>query len=229
MKNKKFAIYISDGVTSSTINVWLSLYKKGLIKDLSVLKSSDFVSDTLKTYDCVILPGGSGSKMCNRLDWVGRQALLNYINGGGRVLGVCAGAYALSCGYEWSMGVINYELIDKQHAHRGEKHMSFKVTEKGKKLLKIKDDLLPDIYYHNGPVWKKFVEEFQANENILMTFTEDIYTEGGTAGQAIGTPAVIHTAYGSGHVVAISPHFEKSPGYEYVIRKVLQFLTKTKN
>lgn len=226
MKNKKIGLYISDGVTSNTINVWLSLYKKGLIKNLSVLKSGDFVSDTLKQYDCIVLPGGSGSKICNTLEWVGRQALLKYISNGGKVLGVCAGAYALSCGYEWSLGVINYELVDKQNAHRGESNMVIATTEHGRKLLRIDNELLPGIYYHNGPVWKRHVEGFPVKENILMTFTQDIYSENGSAGQVIDTPAAIHSEYGKGHVVAISPHFEKSLGYEYVIRNVLRFLLK---
>jgi glutamine amidotransferase-like uncharacterized protein len=229
MKDKKIAIYISDGVTSNTINVWLKHFKSGLVKNLSVLKAGDFIYDTLKQYDCIILPGGSGSKICNTLEWVGRAALMTYVKNGGKVLGVCAGAYALSSGYEWSLGLINYELADKENAHRGETNMSFKVTDEGKKLLKIKEDTLPGIYYHNGPVWKRFVEGFPVEENVLMTFTEDIYSENGTSGQVVDTPAAVHTRYGEGHVVAISPHFEKSPGYEYIIRNVIQFLLKRKN
>lgn len=226
MRNKRIGLYISDGVTSNTINVWLKHYKSGLIGDLSVLKESDFTYDTLKQYDCIILPGGSGSKICNTLEWVGRAALINYVKNGGKVLGVCAGAYALSSGYTWSLGLINYELVDKENAHRGETNMSFKMTDKGKKLLKIKEDVLPGIYYHNGPVWQRFVESLSVEENVLMTFTEDIYSERGTAGQVIDTPAAVHTRYGEGHVVAVSPHFEKSPGYEYVIKKILHFLIK---
>jgi hypothetical protein len=229
MKNKKLGIYISDGVTSNTINVWLKHYKSGLINNLTVLKSDDFTYDALKNYDCIILPGGSGSKICNTLDWVGRAALMNYVKNGGKVLGVCAGAYALSSGYDWSIGLINYELVDKQNAHRGEAYMPFKMTDRGKKLLKIKEDVLPGIYYHNGPVWQKFVEDFPVEENVLMTFTEDIYSENGTPGQVVDTPAAVHSKYGSGHVVAISPHFEKSPGYEYIIKKVIQFLLKQKS
>jgi glutamine amidotransferase-like uncharacterized protein len=226
MKNKKIGLYISDGVTSNTINVWLKHYRSGLIKDLSVLKAGDFVYDTLKDYDCIILPGGSGSKICNTLEWAGRSALITYVRNGGKVLGTCAGAYALSSGYEWSLGLINYELVDKVNAHRGETNMTFKVTDSGKKLLKIKEDILPGIYYHNGPVWQKFVGDFPVKENILMTFTEDIYSENGTPGQVVDTPAAVHSKYGSGHVVAVSPHFEKSPGYEYVIKKILHFLIK---
>lgn len=226
MKNKKIGLYISDGVTSNTINVWLKHYRSGLIGDLSVLKESDFIYDILNQYDCIILPGGSGSKICNTLQWVGRSALINYVKNGGKVLGTCAGAYALSSGYEWSLGLINYELVDKENAHRGEANMSFKMTDKGKKLLKIKEDILPGIYYHNGPVWKRFVEGLPVEENVLMTFTEDIHSENGTAGQVVDTPAAVHTRYCRGHVVAVSPHFEKSPGYEYVIKKILHFLIK---
>jgi len=225
MRNKKIGLYISDGVTSNTINVWLKHYKSGLIKNLSVLKTGDFIPETLNQYDCVILPGGSGSKICNCLEEKGRQALIDYVHRGGKVLGVCAGAYAVSSGYEWSMGLINYELVDKPNAHRGERNMSFKVTEDGKKLLKIKQEILPDIYYHNGPVWKKYITDSE-DDTTLMVFTEDIYSEKGIAGQVIDTPAMVYSKREQGHIIAISPHFEKSPGYEYVIKKVLQFLVK---
>jgi glutamine amidotransferase-like uncharacterized protein len=225
MKGKKIGLYISDGVTSNTINVWLKHYKSGLIKDLSVLKTGDFIYDTLKEYNCIILPGGSGSKICNCLEDKGKKALIEYVHQGGKVLGVCAGAYAVSAGYDWSMGLINYELIDKVNAHRGERNMTFRMTDKGKKLLKIKEDFLPNIYYHNGPVWKKYITDSE-DDDILMVFTEDIYSEKGSAGQVVDTPAMVYSNRGLGHVVAISPHFEKSPGYEYVIRKVLQFLIK---
>jgi len=228
MPNKKIGLYISDGVSSGTVNIWLKLYKKGLIKDLSVLKSMDFVLDNLKEYDCIILPGGSGSKICNALGQSGMDELKKYIEQGGNLLGVCAGAYAMSSGYDWSMSLINYELIDKKNAHRGEANLTFSITETGKKILKIKETELTDIYYHNGPVWKIFDTLGKNTSKVLALFKGDICAEGGTAGQASGTPAIIYDDFGIGKVVAISPHFEKSKGHEYVISRVIRFLTKGK-
>jgi glutamine amidotransferase-like uncharacterized protein len=228
MRNKRIGLYISDGVSSSTINVWLTHYKNGLIKNLSVLKADDFVLEKLKDYDLIILPGGSGSKICNTLGEHNRNELKKYVEQGGNLLGVCAGAYAISSGYDWSMSLINYELVDKKNAHRGEAVMPFELTKAGMKLLRIKDGNLPSIYYHNGPVWKIFDSEKENTSTVLATFKEDIYAEAGTAGQASGTPAIIYDKFGIGKVMAISPHFEKSLGYEYVIDKVIRFLTNGK-
>jgi hypothetical protein len=228
MRNKKIGLYISDGVSSSTINIWLSHYKSGLIKNLSVLKATDFLLDNLKKYDCIILPGGSGSKICNALGNTGADELKKYVEQGGSLLGVCAGAYAMSGGYDWSMSLINYELIDKKNAHRGEANLTFSITEAGKKILKLKDMELSDIYYHNGPVWKIFDSSRKNTSKVLALFKDDIYAECGTAGQASGTPAIIYDDFGIGKVIAISPHFEKSKGQEYVIAKAIRFLTKGK-
>jgi glutamine amidotransferase-like uncharacterized protein len=228
MRNKKIGLYISDGVTSSTINVWLSHYKSGLIKNLSVLKTSDFILEKLKDFDLIILPGGSGSKICNTLGQQCIEDLKKYVEQGGNLLGVCAGAYAVSSGYEWSISMINYELVDKKNAHRGEKQMSFNMTADGKKLLKIKEDVLDSIYYHNGPVWKIFDSNIENTAKVLATFSEDIYAEMGNAGEAQGTPAIIYEKFGIGKVIAISPHFEKTQGKEYVIKNVIQFLTSGK-
>jgi glutamine amidotransferase-like uncharacterized protein len=228
MRNKKIGLNISDGVTSGTINTWLTHYKTGLIKNLSVLKACDFTVKILQQYDCIILPGGSGSKICNTLGGTGKSELKKYVEQGGNVLGICAGAYAVSSGYDWSMSMINYELVDKKNAHRGESNIKFTLTDTGRKLLKLKDIELPDIYYHNGPVWKIFSEDIKKYSNVLAVFSEDIYAKDGTAGEAPDTPAIIYEKFGIGKVIAISPHFEKSKGHEYIIKSVIRFLTKGK-
>jgi glutamine amidotransferase-like uncharacterized protein len=228
MQNKKIGLYISDGVTSSTINVWLAHYKSGVVKNLNVLKADDFTVDKLKEYACIILPGGSGSKICNTLGVDRRSELIKYVEQGGSLLGVCAGAYAMSSGYEWSLSVLNFELIDKINAHRGESNLTFTLTEIGKKMLKVKDTDLNDVYYHNGPVWKTFDIIKENNSKILAVFKDDIYAFAGRRGEAPGTPAIIYDDYGLGKIIAISPHFEKSQGYEYVIKRVIQLLTQRK-
>jgi glutamine amidotransferase-like uncharacterized protein len=228
MQNKKIGLYISDGVASSTVNVWIRHYKKGIIKDLYVLKVKDFTLENLSQYSCIILPGGSGSMICNTLGPDARQSIIDYVKQGGSLLGVCAGAYAVSSGYDWSLGIINFELIDKKNAHRGESNISFKMTELGRKILNLKDDVMPDVYYHNGPVWKIYEDKKEFTSNILATFEDDIYSINGNPGEAPGTPAIIYEDFGAGKVIAISPHFEKSKGYDHIIKSVIMFLTSSK-
>ena len=219
---KNIALYIGPGVNSSTINLWNEQYHSNMFPRRSKLllyKENDFTPEKLKDIDCILLPGGSGSKICKGLGEEGRAAIRESVTNGTSIMGVCAGAYALLSGYEWSLGMINFKIIDRNDLPKASKFMKIGITEEGSKYFQYRSIDFQDIWYNNGPV---MVQAFPTDEEsgvmpwpfdheVLATFIEPIYESNSQHfGQEIGTPAIIKTNFGEGKVIAISPHFEKS-------------------
>ena len=235
MKNK-IAMYIGPGVNSSTINHWVDLYMNHDVipynAELLFFKEKDFTIEKLKEIDCIILPGGSGSKICNGLGTSGKDAIMTAVGWYGKsILGICAGNYALLSGYDWSLGMINYKILDKLELPKGDKDINLYLTDKGNKFFhnnsrfgKLWENVnLSNVHYHNGPIMVQADESF--TDDVLATFATPIYESGQHVNQDIGSPAIVKSKFGDGQVIAISPHFEKSGGEQKVIIKiVLEYL-----
>lgn len=215
----RIALYIDDGVSAATVNHWLLMAKEGLIDEFEVVKSQDLVHTKLALFNWLILPGGSGSKICSKIPPVTKQVIHDSIHEGLNVLGICAGAFALSTGYDWSLDLIENKVANKPHWKRGHGNVKVSFTEHGMKSLKLKKkDWV--VNYHNGPVFEKV--KLNKDHKILATFKDDMVAENGKAGLMKGSPAIIQTKYGEGNIIAISPHFEKTPVANKLIKKLLK-------
>ena len=82
------------------------------------------------------------------------------------------------------------------------------------------------IRYHNGPILSV------GNRPDLPTFeTWAVFrSENGMfkaqRGTMLDTPAIVHTRYGEGRVIAISPHFESTTGEEDLILRAIQVIRR---
>lgn len=217
----KIALYADDGVSASTINHWLLMAKEGLIDEFEIVKAKDITTHNLTLFDWLIFPGGSGSRICSRLTKQNREDLEKTIRQGYiNVMGICAGAYALSSGYDWSLGFIDYEVVDKSNWARGKTNVSVDFTKHGKKKLEIKKDTT-SVYYNNGPVLLESSHP-ENKSKVIATYVDDICKEGGTEGLMAGSPAIIASKLGRGNIITISPHFEKTPKANKIISKLLK-------
>jgi len=216
----RIALYIDEGVSASTVNHWLLMAKEGLIDEFQVVKSKDIASEKLSMFNWLIFPGGSGSKICSKLSEEMHQIIHDEIYDRGlNVLGICAGAYAFSTGYDWSLNLIDNVVADKPNWKRGTSNVKISFTAIGMKALQLKKKDW-NVYYHNGPVFEKV--KLYKDHKVLATFKDDMVAENGKEGLMKDSPAIIQTKYGKGNVVAISPHLEKTPAANKIIKKILK-------
>lgn len=220
ISSKQIAVYYGPGSSKE----YVEKHWGKLIKDIRLLSNVEFTKETLNELDIVILPGGSGSKICEGLGTKGKRLLRDWVIGGGIIIGVCAGMFALLKGYEWSIGMLDYELVDKPYWIRGRHFVSLSITVSGKKFLKLRRDMLHNVPYHNGPVVKKtqIIDPNISNEKVLAIFETDLPAEGGQENTMKKTPAIVVCNYGMGTVIAFSPHLEADKNYKKIIRKLIR-------
>lgn len=211
--NKRIAIYYGPGSSKEYVDErWVSF-----IPEITLLKNTEFTKKNLRIFDILILPGGSGSKQCNALCKRRKQNIVNWVINGGTIIGVCAGMYSLLKGYDWSLGLLDFSVVDKSNWNRGEFPVNLKISSDGQKFLNLNEDRLIDVPYHNGPVVKKlnFEDENVSNEKILATFEND---------NLENSVAIILCEYGKGKVIALSPHLEADENYKKIVLNLIQKL-----
>lgn len=65
----------------------------------------------LEQFDAVIFPGGSGKRQSVALEKQGRQAVKEFVRGGGGYVGICGGAFLATAAYDWSLRIINAQTM----------------------------------------------------------------------------------------------------------------------
>lgn len=173
-------------------------------------------ADELKKYDLIILPGGSGVGICAGLGDIGKENLRSYINSGGKLLGVCAGAYAITAEKQEYLAVSPLNILDLAHWKRGEAVIPLEITENGSAFFSIKQKSAP-IIFHNGPIVVERHLKNCTNFNVIARFKDEIVHPEGEKGLMKNSPAAWANNYGKGLVVGISPHIERTEGYEYLM------------
>jgi glutamine amidotransferase-like uncharacterized protein len=216
----KIAIYCGPGVSfNHTIeNIW-----KKLEVDFDIITPEE-IETKLNSYNLLVIPGGTGNKICKALGSNGRNFIREWVFYSGKnVLGVCAGAYAIANGFEYSLGFNDYELANRPYWRRGEHTINLKVTDAGKSFFNIDTDILTDINYHNGPIYHKMEAKFKwhSESEILLQFQNEILAEGSDKEVMNNSPAATKVKYGKGMVVAISPHIEKHDIYKSIITNLM--------
>lgn len=176
----------------------------------------------LKDADVLVQPGGSGSKQAETLKPEGREAIRQFVNRGGGYVGVCAGAYLASADYTWSLHILNAKVIDRQHWARGNGDVKVRMSEEGKRLLGVGDDVVTALYAQ-GPLLAPADKPELPAYQTLGTFETEIAEKDAPAGVMKGTTAFAAAPFGKGHVVCLSPHPERSAGLDGIIRRAVGY------
>lgn len=197
------------------------------------LGPADMKPVVLKQFDVLLFPGGSGSKQAKDIGAEGRESIRQFVDQGGGVVGICAGAYLCSSHYEWSLNLLDAAVFNK----------TIDVPGKGKKSVwyrgpaaNVEVEMAPDgkeiigltgthnVRYQNGPIFSPGKNDRLPPYQAMAYFrTENgIYEE--QKNTMIGTPAIIYSAYGTGRVLAISPHFESTQGLETAVVEAIRYV-----
>jgi hypothetical protein len=186
--------------------------------------AEDIRAGKLAGADVLVQPGGSGSKQAKTLEDSGLQIIRDFVKSGHGYVGICAGAYLSTNDYPWSLNFINAKVLDKKHWARGpETKIKIHFTPEGQQILGQDADV-KEVIYHQGPILAPSTQpDMPAYTPLAIYDTEIVSPKGGIPGVMVGATAIAAGTYGQGHVIAISPHPERSPGLDGVIRRAVQW------
>lgn len=190
--------------------------------------SHDIRAGVLSQFDIIVHPGGSGSGQAKALGKSGRAAEVQFVRRGGGYLGVCAGAYLAASNYDWSLGLLDANVIDRKHWRRGVGPVDVEWTPAGRSSLSPGSTATTNtrfvIQYANGPIFeaagKGELEDFET----LIFFRGEITENGAPTGVMPNTPAVVRSNFGKGRAMAFSPHPEKTIGLYALLKNALTWL-----
>jgi glutamine amidotransferase-like uncharacterized protein len=164
----------------------------------------EFKEQTLSIADCMIFPGGLGD--ADQFDedlYQHKRMVQNYVNQGGRYLGICQGSYFASRHY--------FDLLDGMRAVQHIKTKGASTRRSGPAVVPVQWIDEPQArltYFHDGA---SFVPDTKipASCEVFATY-------------ANGDAAAIVQSYGSGKVGAIGPHPEAEKWWFYSQSKIQQ-------
>ncbi|HEY1187476.1 MAG TPA: BPL-N domain-containing protein [Gemmata sp.] len=192
---------------------------------VELVTAEDIRNGKLKDFRVLIQPGGSGGAQAKSLGEAGRAKVKAFVKDGGGYNGICAGAYLASRSYDWSLHILDAEVLDRAHWARGTGSVELKFSPKGKDFFATKAEKL-SIYYGQGPLLAPGKDDAIPDYEELATYETEIFSKGGAKpGVMKGTTAAARGAFGNGRVFCFSPHPEKtdSPEAKDLFRKALRW------
>lgn len=234
ISTKKIRVGIFDGNGAGETKMVAAL---DLEEDLIVnhIGPKQMALKTLSQFDVLVFPGGSGSKQAKAIGPKGREHIREYARQGGGIVGVCAGAYLCSSHYSWSLNLMNASVFNQSFEipGKGKKSMWYRgkpasieveLTAEAKGVLGISGK--HTVKYHNGPILSPDNKPDVPHYSVLGYFRTENGIYEPQRGTMIGAPAVVTSHFGSGKVLAISPHFESTKGLERVVGRAVRFVAE---
>ena len=190
------------------------------------ISAIDIVNEKLDNIDCIIFPGGSGSKEYNSMGQLAAEKVKEFAKQKNKgIVGICAGGYLLSTTPTYP----NLKVLDVPHIRkyydRGRGLIGFKLNDEGKKIfyeLKNSDSLY--VQYYDGPIF-----ENTKGLNVLGTINSDIATHKGYPHNFTqGKPSFFTKDYGKGKVFVSVGHPEATAGMRWMIPRMARWVTNNK-
>jgi biotin--protein ligase len=175
------------------------------------------------TPSCALLvfPGGADLGYCRTLNGEGNRRISQYVERGGRYLGLCAGGYYGSKRCEFEIGRKGMEVVGNRelafypgtcrgcafpgfvyHSERGTRAAEIKVSKTALTKGSVPSSLRA--YYNGGGVFvdaRKFQDK---GVEVLASYTEDLAVNSGE-----GSAAIVYCKVGDGAAVLTSNHPEQ--------------------
>lgn len=196
---------------------------EALLKDGFVVRrfgARDVRDGVLKQFDVLVFPGGSGSKQATSLGKFGREQVRNFVRKGGGYVGICAGGYLAANNYEWSLDILDADVIDRKHWARGRGTVQLAWARDAGKVVGAPST--GSVLYANGPIYAPGNDPELGDFDVLATYRSEINKNGAPEGVMLDTPAIVRGSFGQGHVVCSSPHPEQTKGLEDVVRRLVR-------
>lgn len=217
--------YGHGGAQSCVWEAYEALRRDGAMRPYYVT-SAEVANGVLDTLEAIIIPGGGGSRQWLNLGGQNHRRIVDFVQRGGGVLGICAGAYLLSSTPEYAcMGLSRGVAIDIEHDNRGHGVADATLSALGKELFPelVRHDTIRIVYYE-GPVY----DTMQQRYAVFATMESDVHTEGGApSNMTNGRPFIIGDEVGRGRVMACIAHPEATPGMQWMIPRMVRWTLRS--
>jgi glutamine amidotransferase-like uncharacterized protein len=196
--------------------------------DAEVVTATEIQSGRLDRFDVIIFPGGGGRRQAMALGTEGRRSVQDFVRAGGGFVGICAGAFLATAGYDWSLGLVNTKTLTGERdmpgvgirsmAERGAGSVRIELTSGGRAVFCDRDRPI-DVAFSGGPIFIGPVREDLPPCLPLAYYRTEVALYAPQRGTMIDTPAILAAKFGAGRVVAISPHPEITSGLEFLVKQ----------
>ena len=175
----------------------------------------EIAAGALADFDLTIFPGGSGSKEAAAIGEHGRRQVKAFVEGGGGYLGICAGAYLCTSGFDWGLKILDARTVSPKW-QRGRGMVQIELTAEGQQILGDRPGLL-EVRYR--PAGVEALPDYQ----VLALFRTELAEHGSPAGAMTSSPAIAAGRCGEGRVVFVSPHPEQTEGLEDLVEQAARW------
>ena len=196
----RVGLYQARGVHPAAFAAEQALLEASAGFRCTVVRPREIAGGALKEQDVVVFMGGSGTAQGKALGDAGKQAVKDFVAGGGGYIGVCAGAY---------LALQGEEEFHKLRLVAG-RNLTGDAWQRGIAGLEVRAPGRPPfkMFYANGPIFTPAPTEGIAAYQRLADYVGEIFnvSKGTGAGEMPGTPAIVASGYGSGRVLLFSPN-----------------------
>ncbi len=239
MDSPRILVYAGKGSSHSW--TWLAdLFELEGVLDVRFLDSTEFVGEISKGPDEIVVSGGDGFSIASSLAGEGFSKLRNYINRGGRYVGICAGAYlplpsSIEPFSEFNVSSTKIENIDCRSATL--ENVPPRVAVKygrcvivhpvrGELELGLDAETLNAPLY-GGPIFREPEEDEVLLRYRAFTSNTEFQIEKRVAATIVlGKPAAVKSRVGRGELLLLGPHLEH-PRYREANELFLKLLRIT--
>ena len=228
-KVTRVAVYQGPGAGPSRTNLLevLAAAKGAPGLQVSDINPEAIRNGELKQFDVLIHPGGSGGGQAKALEAEGREVVRDFVRKGGGFVGICAGAYLATDEYDWSLGLIEARVVDRQHWARGKGSVEVELSPTARDFFGTGAGNLA-IYYGQGPLLsRREWDNPEAPEyESLGIYRTGIAEKGAPEGIMPGTSAIVRATFEKGRVFVFSPHPEMTEGLGHMVARAAQWTAK---
>lgn len=224
----KIGVYHDTGITENTFEIWKDFFQTYFNIDVLELNQHNF---NLQNLDLLVIPGGDSFRTRLGMEEEHTIELKQWVKSGGKLLAVCAGFHLIASGHDWALKMIDVKgsntnlpqpaYLPMLRVVSEPINIEFEITEHGKEVFSTKKDSVV-LDYHGGPI----AEPLSKNIDVILKFNEGVPMQVPGKEYSNNKIAGVFSKYGEGDIIAISPHFEKSKGQEYLLANAINFLLK---
>lgn len=198
---------------------WAELLGASPDVKLKFLSGQNLRDGALKDIDLLVMPGGTGYGQYESMQEQGAQAIRDFVRGGGRYFGTCAGI-ALLLNEEKRVALLPFKRING-HYMRGGGDLEVEFTDEAVKKFdfKKKDWTLK---FHHGPILVPG-NPVEGTTATVLAFCRNAIDEKNSfpkkKDDMIGTAAFVYADCGKGRIFACNCHPECTEDTREIIRR----------
>lgn len=188
--------------------------------DASIITPEEIIEGKLYKYDVLVVPGGRSTGQAEALGRSGCSAIEKFVKGGGGYIGICAGAYLASEGYNEptsNLMLVNARILDTEHWNRGSGDVQVKIEDQTHPVVQGYSKIIT-AHYENGPVLYRSCCDGIPPYNELASYVSNVHqNKDAKVGIMPGSSAITASDYGDGRCVLFSFHPELTDGLDRML------------